>query len=99
VLDGALWLCKLDDPGPLPGDGWIMAVQRGAKGKPGERGGLTREQIDEAVAAAVASAVDAALAPLAERLAAVEADLVGVTARLTAVEESVAGLLPPVPLN
>jgi integrin beta 3 len=31
------WRAKYDDPGPLPGDGWMLGA-KGSRGKPGERG-------------------------------------------------------------
>ena len=36
--DGGSSVALLDDPGPLPGDGWAQLTQRGKNGKPGERG-------------------------------------------------------------
>jgi integrin beta 3 len=38
AADGSLWLAKYDEPGPLPGDGWMLAVKAGGKGRPGDRG-------------------------------------------------------------
>lgn len=37
-MDGSLWVAKRDDPGPLPGDGWMLAAKAGSKGKQGDRG-------------------------------------------------------------
>jgi integrin beta 3 len=37
-LDGSEWIAKCDDPGALPGDGWMLSARAGSKGKPGERG-------------------------------------------------------------
>jgi integrin beta 3 len=37
-LDGSEWIAKCDDPGLLPGDGWMLAARAGSRGKPGERG-------------------------------------------------------------
>lgn len=36
--DGSLWLARNDEPGPLPGDGWMLAARAGGKGRPGDRG-------------------------------------------------------------
>jgi len=36
--DGGSWLALLDEPGPLPGDGWAQLTVRGQRGKPGDRG-------------------------------------------------------------
>jgi hypothetical protein len=36
-LNGSLWIARRDDPGPLPGDGWMLGAQK-ARGKPGEKG-------------------------------------------------------------
>jgi integrin beta 3 len=38
ACDGSLWIARCDDPGPLPGDGWMLAAKAGSRGKPGERG-------------------------------------------------------------
>lgn len=38
AFDGSLWLAKHDEPGPLPGDGWMLAARAGGKGRPGDRG-------------------------------------------------------------
>lgn len=38
AFDGSLWLAKFDEPGPLPGDGWMLAARAGGKGRPGDRG-------------------------------------------------------------
>ena len=35
--NGSEWRAVRDDPGPLPGDGWVLGA-KGVKGKPGERG-------------------------------------------------------------
>jgi hypothetical protein len=37
AFDGCEWRAVRDDPGPLPGKGWMLSA-KGAKGKPGERG-------------------------------------------------------------
>lgn len=37
-LDGSEWLAKCDEPGPLPGDGWMLSAKPGRQGKPGDRG-------------------------------------------------------------
>jgi Collagen triple helix repeat (20 copies) len=37
AFDGCEWRALRDDPGPLPGDGWMLGA-KGAKGKPGDRG-------------------------------------------------------------
>jgi integrin beta 3 len=36
--DGSEWIARQDDPGPLPGDGWMLAARAGSKGKAGDRG-------------------------------------------------------------
>jgi len=36
--NGGEWRAKGDDPGPLPGDGWALSAQKGARGRTGERG-------------------------------------------------------------
>lgn len=36
--DGSLWMARRDDPGPLPGDGWMLAAKAGSKGAPGPAG-------------------------------------------------------------
>ena len=35
--NGSTWIAKRDDPGELPGDGWMLGA-KGSRGKPGERG-------------------------------------------------------------
>jgi hypothetical protein len=35
--NGSEWIARRDEPGPLPGDGWMLGAQR-AKGRPGDRG-------------------------------------------------------------
>jgi hypothetical protein len=36
--DGSSFAARLDDPGPCPGEGWLMMAHQGRAGKPGERG-------------------------------------------------------------
>lgn len=36
--DGGLWLALCDEPGPLPGDGWVQLATKGQRGKPGDKG-------------------------------------------------------------
>jgi hypothetical protein len=38
TLDGGAFVAKRDDPGPCPGEGWQLLVQRGKTGRPGEKG-------------------------------------------------------------
>lgn len=38
ILDGGSFVALRDDPGPCPGDGWRLLVQRGKPGRPGEKG-------------------------------------------------------------
>lgn len=38
AFNGSEWRAKVDDPGPLPGDGWMLGAKAGAKGDKGERG-------------------------------------------------------------
>jgi hypothetical protein len=37
TYNGSEWRAVSDDPGPLPGDGWVLGA-KGNRGKPGERG-------------------------------------------------------------
>lgn len=37
AFNGSEWRAVRDDPGPLPGDGWMLGA-KGVKGKPGDRG-------------------------------------------------------------
>lgn len=37
-LNGSEWRAKSDNPGPLPGDGWMLSAQRGRRGEQGQRG-------------------------------------------------------------
>lgn len=34
-LNGSEWRAKKDDPGPLPGDGWMLSAQKGKRGDKG----------------------------------------------------------------
>jgi HK97 family phage portal protein len=36
--NGSEWRAVKDDPGPLPGEGWMLSAKVGSRGKPGERG-------------------------------------------------------------
>ena len=36
--DGGSSVALINEPGPLPGDGWAQLTQRGKNGKPGDRG-------------------------------------------------------------
>ena len=36
--DGSEWVAKHDDPGLLPGDGWMLSARAGSKGKTGDKG-------------------------------------------------------------
>jgi len=38
ALDGSEWIARCDNPGPLPGDGWMLSAKVGRKGDPGPRG-------------------------------------------------------------
>lgn len=38
AMDGSEWIARQDDPGPLPGDGWMLSARAGSKGKTGDRG-------------------------------------------------------------
>ncbi|MDX0567438.1 collagen-like protein [Sinorhizobium medicae] len=38
AFDGSEWIARRDDPGPLPGEDWMLAAKAGSRGKPGERG-------------------------------------------------------------
>jgi len=37
-FNGSGWIAKVDNPGELPGDGWMLLAQRGKPGKPGDPG-------------------------------------------------------------
>ncbi len=37
-LNGSEWRAKRDNPGPLPGDGWMLSAGRGKRGEKGESG-------------------------------------------------------------
>jgi len=37
-FNGSEWIAKKDNPGPLPGDGWMMGAKVGKPGPKGERG-------------------------------------------------------------
>lgn len=37
-FNGSEWRAKQDEPGPLPGDGWMLSAQRGKRGGNGDRG-------------------------------------------------------------
>lgn len=37
TFNGSEWRAMVDDPGALPGDGWVLGA-KGNRGKPGERG-------------------------------------------------------------
>jgi Collagen triple helix repeat (20 copies) len=38
TLNGSEWRARVDDPGPLPGDGWVLSARIGKRGAAGERG-------------------------------------------------------------
>lgn len=42
-FNGSEWRAKRDDPGELPGDGWMLSASRGKRGEKGERGDPGRE--------------------------------------------------------
>ena len=78
--NGSEWRAVKDDPGPLPGDGWVLGA-KGSRGKPGEQGprgnqgppgpgitGVAALAGDELVLVqADGSALSVDLAPLRER--------------------------------
>lgn len=37
-FNGSEWRAKKDDPGPLPGDGWMLSASKGKRGERGEKG-------------------------------------------------------------
>jgi integrin beta 3 len=39
-FNGSEWRAVKDDPGPLPGDGWMLGAKCGRKGDKGERGAI-----------------------------------------------------------
>lgn len=38
TFNGSEWRARVDNPGKLPGDGWILTAKRGSRGEQGERG-------------------------------------------------------------
>lgn len=59
-LNGSEWRAKRDDPGELPGDGWMLSAARGKRGDRGERGPQGREgEAGKDGASIVAAFVDA----------------------------------------
>lgn len=38
AFDGSEWIAMRDDPGPLPGEDWMLGAKAGSKGKPGDKG-------------------------------------------------------------
>lgn len=36
--NSSAWMAKTDDPGELPGDGWMLLAGRGKRGEPGDKG-------------------------------------------------------------
>lgn len=38
AFNGSEWRAVRDDPGELPGSGWVLGAAKGSKGPPGERG-------------------------------------------------------------
>ena len=37
-FNGSEWRAKVNDPGALPGDGWMLSASKGKRGEPGRRG-------------------------------------------------------------
>lgn len=37
-FDGSSWIAKVDDPGDIPGEGWMQLASKGKRGDRGERG-------------------------------------------------------------
>lgn len=37
-LNGSEWRAKIDNPGELPGEGWMLSAGRGKRGEKGDRG-------------------------------------------------------------
>lgn len=37
-FNGSEWRAKQDDPGPLPGDGWMLSASKGKRGEKGDKG-------------------------------------------------------------
>jgi hypothetical protein len=37
-FNGAEWIARRDDPGEMPGDGWMLAAKRGKAGPAGDKG-------------------------------------------------------------
>lgn len=37
-FDGSSWIAKTDEPGPIPGDGWVQLASKGKRGDRGEKG-------------------------------------------------------------
>jgi hypothetical protein len=48
ALNGASFVAKQDDPGPVPGDGWQLIASQGKKGPPGSPGEPGRHGRDAA---------------------------------------------------
>jgi integrin beta 3 len=77
--DGSEWIAKRDDPGALPGDGWMLGARAGKRGEKGERGergqagiGITKVTLDDENYAVVLGLTDGGtvrlnLQPLFER--------------------------------
>ena len=38
TFNNSEWRARIDNPGPLPGNGWVMSAKRGSRGEQGERG-------------------------------------------------------------
>lgn len=55
-FNGSEWRAKRDDPGELPGDGWMLSASRGKRGDRGERGEAGREGLSGKDGASVAAA-------------------------------------------
>lgn len=45
ALDGGSFAARRDNPGPCPGDGWQLLVQRGKPGKPGQDGKYIHREV------------------------------------------------------
>lgn len=42
-FNGSEWRAKMDEPGPIPGDGWMLSASRGKRGDRGERGEVGKD--------------------------------------------------------
>lgn len=63
-FNGAEWIARKDDPGDMPGEGWMLAAKRGKAGERGEKGdrgdrGLRGETGASGLPGAIGAAIEA----------------------------------------